>query len=1054
MSEFDRRDDAARGRTDDESISKLAARLAKSISDGSLEPPELVSFSKQKQDQPLPVLFGTRDFKEPPIAFIGDGRFFTHTKTAKSRPTFYVAGTSPIGSRVGFGLVPGDSLNIGTPVKDERFVHYYYTMLLVLCHGVIDYIPTIRFNDNLAWVNPFVSYNDFREIINGFRGIRYSGYYVPNAGMGESQVHTILAERLFKSPHPNTLDGIGGSVVMKSGRDADINSRYLEDFIRESYNNDYYRGIELPPARDILVPTFEGVASVMFPKFWWGIGTNVKKVTVRAQRIYARPSGQSHDLGWYPEKAGIRITSDITEEIQAYTPGFNDIHRLALPTLFISLADIRPFGSAFPAPSGFTTPFLSSQERRAMIEQMTWFWLGLNDQLGAYILENGRFTNSTPLEHKAISYAKSASFNTTPHSLQLDRSYNRFLNDDDLDFSGTNGVIDKISKACDAFSKSPAVVKWWGSRLPSTLKDRMRCVVYWLPGTRLRGNLQYRIGGRNTLFTDTLHSRPRHANITAANTLLSAWRVHTRLVIGPTYLNLVLYAGHSVPEINGVFTRAITGNQIMVSGQTAGTPAQAQYTKLGMDKHPMLTDTESIKIYQNNDIFTISGHQRLTDPKVARFMRILGGLVVKETRGYYRSTSKIESNKMFIPDSVPSIPSTVDKKKITYYNMNPAHAIRDIKTSRRYGQGVSNFEIDDFSFRSAANLYHAEEMGISIVWDKQSTADEFIKLINKHTNSVTYTDHTTGKYKLFPIRQGQISNAPELSPNNVVMIDKFVQPTFDDLVTSVRVSYWEIGSRQTVSFTVHDETALRAQNNKFKLSKIKYSAFIDQTTVVKAAYRDLRALSRPLISCELKAFYFAAADFHIGKSFLLTWPDYGLNKLPMRVTSINFGDAKVNFITINAVQDGYEEAPPTTFIIDSEDTSGEAEPVFPVTPPVIDLGPTFPTDAPEPEPDPDTPIYPPPAFPNQPGPFEFPEQDPNNPGLPWPAPAFYYSVEEAPYYRVAETRGQSVVDADLAANPYDMYIQAMSEEPPSFNIDPTFIQAVGVDLYSRVDDGP
>ena len=50
--------------------------------------------------------------------------------------------------------------------------------------------------------------------------------------------------------------------------------------------------------------------------------------------------------------------------------------------------------------------------------------------------------------------------------------------------------------------------------------------------------------------------------------------------------------------------------------------------------------------------------------------------------------------------------------------------------------------------------------------------------------------------------------------------------------------------------------------------------------------------------------------------------------------------------------------------------------------------------------------------------------------------------------------GHSVVDADLAANPYDMYIQAMSEEPLSFSIDPTFIQAVGVDLYSRVDDGP
>lgn len=1063
MSEFDRRDDAARGRTDDESLSKLAARLAKKISDGSLDPPELLSFSKQKQDQPLPVLFGTRDFVEPPIAFIGDGKFFTHKRTAVTRPTFHIAGgTAPVGSRVGYGVVSGDRNNIGNPKEDERFIHYYYTMLLILCHGVIDYVPTIRFNDNLSFVNPFIPYNDFRNAENSFRDIRYSGYHVPNAGMGHSQVHHILSERLFKSPHPNTLDGVGGSVRIMSGRDYDINSSYLENFIREAYAQDTYAGLEVPSTRTPFVPKFEGVSTVMFPKFWWGIGSNVKKVTVRAQRIYSRQTGQSTNLGWYPEKAGIRITSNITEEIQAFTPGFNDIHRLEKPTLFIPLTDTNPFGYYSDWAQSTTTPpsiQLNSAQTRSMVAQISAFWDGLTEELGDYMLQNSRFTNHPPALIRGIEY-HSGRFTTgdiTNSSFQnanyfLRRSnYLTFPTRAETDFSGVHGVIYKIAQACNSFAISPEVFKWWGGRLPSSKKDRIRCVVYWLPATRLNGNLQFNIGSGLTSGDTIIDTFSARRNRIAASTLLSNWHVHTRLVIGPTHLNL---APRVTRRLHGVFTQAISGNQIMISGQTSGTPVVSQYTELGEREDMALTAANKFKVYQNNDIFLINSAGDIPAAALFRIMKVLGKLVFKQTSKYYRSTSKIDSNIMFKPADIASFPRTVRKTDIRYYNMNPAHAIRDVKTSTKYGQGVYRFELDEFSFRAAADTYHREGMGISIIWDKQSTADEFIKLINKHTNSVTFTDHTTGKYKLFPIREGGLAYSPILSPDNVVSIDKFVQPTFDDLVTSVRVSYWEIGSRQTVSFTVHDETALRAQNNTFKLSKIKYPAFIDQTTVVKAAYRDLRALSRPLISCELKVFYFAAADFHIGKLFRLTWPDYGLLTLPMRVTSINFGDAKVNFITINAVQDGYEEAPPTTFIIDSEDASGEAEPVFPVTPPVIDLGPTFPTDAPEPEPDPDTPIYPPPAFPNQPGPFEFPEEDPNNPGLPYPAPAFYYSVEEAPYYRVVETRGQSVVDADLAANPYDMYIQAMSEEPPSFNIDPTFIQAVGVDLYSRVDDGP
>ena len=1012
MSEFDRRQDAASARTDDESISKIAAKLAGQISEGQFTPPALLSFSKQKQDQPLPVLFGTRDFVEPPIAFIGDGGFFVHKADAKARPIWALQGlfrgdTNPTSTIVQGDLVRTGITNIGTPVGNERFVHYYYTALFILCHGVIDYVPTIRLDDRLFFINPFIDQNQYDPVVNDFPTSSYQGHFILSAGMGKSQVFYTLSNRLFKAPHPNTLDGVGGSVRITSGLDREFSNHYLESFLREAYSSGTFTGITLPPTRQSFVPKFEGVSTVLFPKFWWGTGTSMKKVTVRAQRIYSREIGRETDFGWYPEKAGIEITSDFTEKVVTYSTAYRDIHRLEQPTLFIQMGDLYPMGFYTPAyvrlnnpsaPLPGPQPF--NFDTTNMISMITAFWRGLIAQFSQYIFQNNRFRES-PSASGAPAQVMTLQYSTFPYfsglglshlsagsgSLARTETYQREASNLPMILKP---IADDIDKACEKFAKSAEVIQFWGRNLPTVLRNRIRCVIYWLPSSRFTGNLSFNVGYGTGGRTFVDHSSSLANNLELVD-LLAKWRIDPRLVCLPSPINYSA-PGQNLPVVHGVFRDSIDANNNLIRGQVRSGISTSGYSALGSG----MGDYDPVTLYQDKDIFICDKKtQRLSAPRLPLAMNTLGRFVATNTRAYYNQTNKVPSNRMFTVGSTPSIPNVIHKADIRYYNMNPAHAIRDVKTSLRYGQGVPTFEIDDFSFRAAADTYYREGMGISIIWDKQSTPDEFIKLINKHTNSVTYVDHTTGKYKLYPIRDDVIvADTPILSPDNVVMVEDYRQPTFDDLVTSLRVSYWEIGSRQTLSFTVHDETALRAQNNRFKLSKVKYAAFVDQTTVVKAAYRDLRALSRPLISCTLKVFYFAAADFHLGKMFRLTWPDYGLLTLPMRVTSINFGDAKVNFITITAVQDGYEPQPPDSFIIDSEDLSGEADITYSVTPPTIDYGPTVPTDAPEPVPDPSDPTYPPPAFPRPPQPFSWPDQDRDNLGELIPSPPFYYSVEE------------------------------------------------------------
>ena len=53
---------------------------------------------------------------------------------------------------------------------------------------------------------------------------------------------------------------------------------------------------------------------------------------------------------------------------------------------------------------------------------------------------------------------------------------------------------------------------------------------------------------------------------------------------------------------------------------------------------------------------------------------------------------------------------------------------------------------------AAADTLFSEGMGISILWESQSSIEEFVKLIVKHIDAALYVDNSTGKFVLKLIR--------------------------------------------------------------------------------------------------------------------------------------------------------------------------------------------------------------------------------------------------------------------------------------------------------------
>lgn len=305
------------------------------------------------------------------------------------------------------------------------------------------------------------------------------------------------------------------------------------------------------------------------------------------------------------------------------------------------------------------------------------------------------------------------------------------------------------------------------------------------------------------------------------------------------------------------------------------------------------------------------------------------------------------------------------------YDMNPAHIIRECLTDPDWGMGYQDADIDDTSFVAAADTLYDEGMGMSLMWDTQTSIEEFIKLIVKHIDAALYVDRQSGKFVLKLIRADfDVNTLIVLDESNIDKIADFSRPSFGELTNSVTVTYWNAETGADSTITVQDIALQQMQGASIGTS-ISYPGFTNSAIATRVAQRDLRTLSTPLISCTIYANR-DAANLNIGKCFRFTWPDYDVDDVVMRVTGIAYGDGKTNRIRLQCVQDIFS-LPDVAFVQPS-----------------------------------------PPAW-----------EDPSAP----PTPVIVRKVFEIPYLELVQTVGQQDIDTTLAATPEVGYIGAAAGRP-------------------------
>ncbi len=304
-------------------------------------------------------------------------------------------------------------------------------------------------------------------------------------------------------------------------------------------------------------------------------------------------------------------------------------------------------------------------------------------------------------------------------------------------------------------------------------------------------------------------------------------------------------------------------------------------------------------------------------------------------------------------------------------DMNPAHIIRECLTDPDWGMGYQESDVDDASFQAAADVLYAEGFGLSLLWDRQTAIEDFVKEVVRHIQASLYVDRTTGKFKLKLIRADYVEgDLLVLDESCVEKVDNFARPSFGDMVNSVTVNYWDSATATTASVTAQD-TALIQMQGAVVGTTIQYPGCTKQALAAKLATRDLRTLSTPLLSCTVYANR-KAASLNVGDPFVLDWPDYLAEPTVMRVIGLALGDGRSNKVKITCTEDAFS---------------------FPdvavVRPEVPDW------------------------------------EDPS--GI--PSAALHRVVEEAPYYELVQRLGQTTTDEQLAANPDIGYLLGSAAAP-------------------------
>ena len=234
---------------------------------------------------------------------------------------------------------------------------------------------------------------------------------------------------------------------------------------------------------------------------------------------------------------------------------------------------------------------------------------------------------------------------------------------------------------------------------------------------------------------------------------------------------------------------------------------------------------------------------------------------------------------------------------------NPADFIYEILTNDRWGLGLTSNFIDIASFQYVQQLLFNEGMGYSEIWDSPTAISDAIEKILNFIDGVLYTDLVTGLITLKIARNDyDVTTLPSFNEDNIADMANYSRGSWDDTTNEVVVTYIDRAKKYKERPAIAQDLAnVRIQGGVVS-TKISYDGCSNSTVAANLAFRDLRALTIPLSKCTIRVNR-DAISLRPASVLKLSWVDYGLVNILMRIVRIRYGELKSGIIELDLVQD-------------------------------------------------------------------------------------------------------------------------------------------------------
>jgi len=234
---------------------------------------------------------------------------------------------------------------------------------------------------------------------------------------------------------------------------------------------------------------------------------------------------------------------------------------------------------------------------------------------------------------------------------------------------------------------------------------------------------------------------------------------------------------------------------------------------------------------------------------------------------------------------------------------NPMNVVFEALTNTEWGLARGSSDVDLVNFRAQAAILATEGQGFAWVWDRQQDVLELIKLVEQQVDGILTVDAVTGLFSFTLVRFDYTPGTlPLLDESNVKSVTRFQRPTWAETQNQIQIEFTDRRKNYTTSFALAQDMANQDIVKAINAAKIRSPGVKNPTLANSIAWRELRALSTPIVTMKLVTDR-SQFDVQPGDVLEFSWARFGITRLPIRITSVDRGKILENEMTIDAVQD-------------------------------------------------------------------------------------------------------------------------------------------------------